>query len=280
MRPVAVVAALILMAGCSQPSPTGNPVPAPHASTHVPAGAAPAPSAGANVAIVPTIDYPTVVGLPSPRPSQAVPAAGSGGGGNSGGGGGGSGGGNATPTPAASQAPPAGAAFVSLKLDRMEQPLAGDVVNLTAPDGDRLIFQYGLAPAAIDARQPGAAVRISIRLPGVALRSFRQAEVESVLVTYMRVDDQGRYHEWRGAFSKGGTASTVSFDGSAADGRLTFVTRGLVISDGSGWGNDGSQMMIDWEMRDVPMALPPSPTPAPTDAGAPTPSPSPSAWSW
>jgi hypothetical protein len=280
MRPVAVVAALILMAGCSQPSPTGNPMPAPHASTHVPAGAAPAASAGADVAIVPTIDYPTVVGLPSPRPSQAVPAAGNGGGGNSGGGGGSGNGGQSTPAPAQSQAPPAGAAFVSLKLDRMEQALAGDVVNLTAPDGDRLIFQYGLAPAAIDARQPGAAVRVSIRLPGVALRPFRQAEVESVLVTYMRVDERGGYHEWRGAFSKGGTASTVSFDGSAADGRLSFITRGLVISDGSGFGDDGSQMMIDWEMRDVPMALPPSPTPAPSDAGASTPSPSPSAWSW
>lgn len=279
MRPVAVVAALIVMAGCSQPTPTGNPAPAPHASTHVPAGAAPAASPGSNVAIVPTIDYPTVVGLPSPRPSQAVPAAGSGGGGSSSGGGGGSnGGGSATPAPSASQAPPTGASFVSLKLDRLEQSLAGDVVNLTAADGDRLILQYGAAPAAIDARQPGAALRISIRLPGVGARAFRQAEVENVLVTYMQVDEQGRYHEWRGAFSKGVTASTLSFDGSATDGLLSFIVRGVVISDSSGWGSDGSQLMIDWEMRNVPTALPPSPSPS--DAGQPTPSPSPSAWSW
>lgn len=280
MRPVALVAALLLVAGCSQASPTDPSVPALENAANVPAAAAPATGAspGANVAIVPTIDYPTVVGLPSPRPSQAPNGGGAGGGTpdspNSGSGV------DATPAPGESQAPPAGATFVSLKLDRMERSLAGSMLNLSSAGADRLIYQYGATPEAIDARTPGAAVRLSIRLPGTAARPFRQAEVDSVLVTYMQVDEQGRYHEWRGAFSRGGTASTLSFDGSASNGLLSFVIRGVVISDGSGWGDGGSQVLIDWEMRDVPLALPPSPAPVAEGEDAPTPSPSPTAWSW
>lgn len=251
MRPVAFVTALLVLSGCSQPNPASQPAPTP--SSAAPQAGAPAAGDG-GVSDVPSIDYPDL-------PVEDPGAAGTPGGDMS-----------ATPAPVNEVPVPTEAAEVSLMLDRQPRTLTGGVHNLTNTSlnqmNDQLVLHYGTPPEQLATGAAGMGIQIAIKLVSNSLKTFKQTDVVSATVTYMEVDSEGSYSEWNGAFMRGEADSTLSFDVSAANGKITFTAKGLLGTDG-GWGAPVSQRLVDWTLRDATLDAPaPAPTATPASGGS------------
>jgi hypothetical protein len=248
MRPVAIVTTMLVLTGCSQPNPAGQPAPAPTAAA--PQAAPAADDGGASV--VPHIDYPE---LPAEDPTAGAdtPDATE----------------TAEPVPPNEIPVPTEAAEVALLLDKQPRLLTGGIHNLTATSlnqmNDQLVLHYGTPPEQLATGAAGAGIQIAIKLVSPNLKQFKQTDVVSATVTYMEVDSEGSYSEWNGAFMRGEADSTLSFDVSAADGKITFTAKGLLGTDG-GWGAPVSQRLVDWTLRDASLDAPPPASAATTNA--------------
>ncbi|MFN3429701.1 MAG: hypothetical protein ACK46X_07090 [Candidatus Sericytochromatia bacterium] len=252
MRPLAFVTALLVLTGCSQPNPAGQPAPVPTGAPQT-GPAAPATGEG-GVSVVPNIDYPD---LPAEDPAAAggTPGATE----------------SAAPVPVNEAPVLTEAAEVALLLDKQPRLLTGGIHNLTNTAlnqmNDQLVLHYGTSPDELATGAAGAGIQVAIKLAGSGLKQFKQTDVVSATVTYMEVDAEGSYSEWNGAFMRGEGDSTLSFDVTAADGKITFTAKGLLGTDG-GWGAPVSQRLVDWTLRDASLDAPaPAATASPASGG-------------
>lgn len=285
MRAVALLAAVVLVASCSQqPAPPALPVASPPEAGHkAPPVLAPtdAPAPAASIGIVPTIDYPLGTGAGTAGDGSKPTAAPSGAPANPAGGDPSLG---TSPPPSAapiaSPVPSPAAGDLRVLLDHQPVTLPGGVANLsTAANPQVLVYQYGTDPSRLSADAPGC-LRIGIKLDTTKRDDWKGVNIVAATVMYAQYDNGSRT-TWLGNYVPGSASSQLSLDASATGGVLTFQVKGMLVSDGGGsfgiGGGGPSQIFMDWTMKNLATALPPSPSPDPSASASPGAAPSSSA---